>query len=189
MSNFKLVFKYAFKDLGKQKVRSIVGILGVMISVGLLAIVLFLSDSISVTYIDYMAIDAGNADMKISVRHYQNEPEDRSNYFEFNPVIDSIRANFDEIGNFVPRMDLWGNVNISENFESPLLTNQRTSAFISGINFTLENEINFGAFVITLFRLILLPCIVTSKNPLSCSASLQLSCNGDPTYITLVDIH
>ncbi len=147
MSNIKLVFKYAFKDLGKQKVRTVVGIFGVMISVGLLAIVLFLSDSISVTYIDYMAIDAGNADMKISVRHYHNEPEDRSNYFEFNPLIDSIKSNFDKIGNFVPRMDLWGDVNISENFESPLLTNQRTSVFISGINFTLENEINFGAFV------------------------------------------
>ncbi len=147
MSNIKLVFKYAFKDLGKQKVRTIVGIFGVMISVGLLAIVLFLSDSIAVTYIDYMAIDAGNADMKISVRHYHNEPEDRSNYFEFNPLIDSIRSNFDEIGNFVPRMDLWGNINISEGFESSLLTNQRTTVFISGINFTLENEINFGAFV------------------------------------------
>ncbi|MFX1596728.1 MAG: ABC transporter permease, partial [Promethearchaeota archaeon] len=147
MSNIKLVFKYAFKDLGKQKVRTVVGIFGVMISVGLLAIVLFLSDSISVTYIDYMAIDAGNADMKISVRHYHNEPENRSNYFEFNPLIDSIKSNFDKIGNFVPRMDLLGNVNTSENFESPLLTNQRTSVFISGINFTLENEINFGAFV------------------------------------------
>jgi len=147
MSNIKIVFKYAFKDLGKQKVRTIVGIFGVMISVGLLAIVLFLSDSIAVTYVDYMAIDAGNADMKISVRHYQNEPEDRSNYFEFNPLISSIRSNFDEIGNFVPRMDLWGNVNISESIESPFLTNQRTSVFISGINFTLENEINFGAFV------------------------------------------
>ncbi|MGB5909853.1 MAG: ABC transporter permease [Promethearchaeia archaeon] len=147
MSNIKIVFKYAFKDLRKQKVRSVVGIFGVMISVGLLAIVLFLSDSIAITYIDYMAIDAGNADMKISVRHYQNEPEDRSNYFEFNPLIDSIRANFDKIGNFVPRMDLWGNVNISESIDSPLLTNQRTSVFISGINFTLENEINFGAFV------------------------------------------
>jgi cell division protein FtsX len=78
MSNIKIVFKYAFKDLRKQKVRTIVGIFGVMISVGLLAIVLFLSDSIAITYIDYMAIDAGNADMKISVRHYQNEPKERS---------------------------------------------------------------------------------------------------------------
>ena len=50
MLNIKLVFKYAFKDLGKQKVRTIVGIFGVMISVGLLAIVLFLSDYIRYIY-------------------------------------------------------------------------------------------------------------------------------------------
>lgn len=147
MPNIKTVFKYAFKDLGKQKVRTSVGIIGVMISVGLLAIVLFLSDSIAVTYVDYMAIDAGNADMKISVRHYIGEPEDRSDYFEYNPLINTIKTNFKQIGNFIPRMNVWGNTNISESEESPILTNQRTSVLISGINFTLENQINFGAFV------------------------------------------
>ncbi|MFX1495955.1 MAG: ABC transporter permease [Promethearchaeota archaeon] len=147
MPNIKNVFKYAFKDLSKQKVRTSVGIIGVMISVGLLAIVLFLSDSISVTYVDYMAIDAGNADMKITVRHYIGEPEDRSEYFKYNPLISSIKTNFQQIGNYIPRMNLWGNTNISESEESPILTNQRTQVFISGINFTLENQINFGAFV------------------------------------------
>ncbi|MFX1355023.1 MAG: hypothetical protein ACFFGP_13785, partial [Promethearchaeota archaeon] len=147
MPNIKTIFKYAFKDLGKQKVRTTVGIIGVMISVGLLAIVLFLSDSIAVTYVDYMAIDAGNADMKITVRHYNGEPVDRSNYFEFNPLVDSIESNFQQIGNFIPRMNLWGNTNISESKELPTLTNQITTVFISAINFTLENEINFGAFV------------------------------------------
>jgi len=147
MSNIKTIFKYSFKDLGKQKVRTTVGIIGVMISVGLLAIVLFLSDSIAVTYVDYMAIDAGNADMKVNVRHYIGEPEDRSNYFKYNPLVDSIKSTFPQIGNFIPRMNLWGNTNISESKESPNLTNEISSVFIVGINFTLENQKNFGAFV------------------------------------------
>ncbi|MFW9785560.1 MAG: ABC transporter permease, partial [Candidatus Heimdallarchaeota archaeon] len=147
MPKIKTVFKYALKDLGKQKVRTSVGIIGVMISVGLLAIVLFLSDSIAVTYVDYMAIDAGNADMKVTVRHYIGEPKDRSNYFEYNPLVDSIKQDFPQIGNFIPRMNLWGNTNISVSKESPDLTNEISSVFLVGINFTLENQINFGAFV------------------------------------------
>ncbi|MHA1473513.1 MAG: hypothetical protein ACTSQW_10520, partial [Promethearchaeota archaeon] len=70
MSNIKLVFKYAFKDLARHKVRSSLGIIGIMISVGLLALILFLSDSIAVTFVDYLSIDAGQQDLNINVRHY-----------------------------------------------------------------------------------------------------------------------
>ena len=49
MTNIKLAFKYAFKDLLRQRVRTVIGILGIVISIGLLALVMFLSDSISVT--------------------------------------------------------------------------------------------------------------------------------------------
>ena len=87
MGNLRLILNYAAKDLWQQKVKTILGLIGVMISVGLLAIVLFVSDSISISFIDYLAQDAGNQDMVISVRHYNGEPYNRSTYFEFDPII------------------------------------------------------------------------------------------------------
>ncbi|MFX0058833.1 MAG: ABC transporter permease [Candidatus Hodarchaeota archaeon] len=147
MLNIKIIFKYAFKDLSRQKVRSIIGILGIMISVALLSIVLFLSDSISVTFIDYLSIDAGNQDMVISVRHYNGEPEDRSDYFDYVPIIESIQGNVGGVEALIPRMELWGNVNISQGIDTPELTNSRTFVLLSGINFSLENELGFGTFV------------------------------------------
>jgi len=147
MSNVKLVFKYAFKDLSRHKVRSSLGIIGIMISVGLLALILFLSDSIAVTFVDYLSIDAGQQDFNINVRHYNGEPDNRSNYFEFQPLINSIQKNIDEIGGIIPRMGLWGNVNISKGIETQELLNETTGVSISGINFTMENSLNFGSFI------------------------------------------
>ena len=83
MANTILALKYAFKDLGRQKIRTVLGIVGVTISVGLLAIVLFLSDSIAVTFVDYLSVDAGDQDIVVTVRHYNGEPDNRSSYFEF----------------------------------------------------------------------------------------------------------
>ena len=147
MSNIKLIFKYAFKDLARHKVRSSLGIVGIMISVGLLALILFLSDSISVTFIDYLSIDAGQQDMNINVRHYNGEPDNRSNYFEFQPIIETIQNNIDEIGGFIPRMGLWGNVNYSKGTGTHELENRTIGVSISGINFTLENSLKFGSFI------------------------------------------
>ncbi|MEJ2296234.1 MAG: hypothetical protein P8Y23_15910, partial [Candidatus Lokiarchaeota archaeon] len=147
MSNIKLIFKYAFKDLLRQKVRTAIAISGVTISIALLALVLFLSDSISVTFIDYLSIDAGGQDMVISVRHYNNEPANRSDYFEFSSLVQSIRENVDYIKDFIPRMELGGNVNISLGKDTSALSNAREDVLLSGINFTLENSIGFGSFV------------------------------------------
>jgi len=147
MSNIKLVFKYAFKDLSRHKVRSSLGIVGIMISVGLLALVLFLSDSISVTFTDYLSIDAGQQDFNIKVRHYNGEPYNRSNYFEFQPLINTIQNNIDEIGGLVPRMGLWGVVNKSKGVGTQDLENETIGVSISGINFTLENRLKFGSFI------------------------------------------
>lgn len=147
MTQIKIIFKYAFKDLSRQKVRTIVAIIGVMISVALLAIVLFLSDSISVTFIDYLSIDAGNQDMVISVRHYNGEPSNRSSYFDYNPIIESIKETTEDIEHFIPRMELWGEVNVSEGLDTQELTSIQKSVFLSGINFSLENQIGFGSFV------------------------------------------
>ncbi|TFF98453.1 MAG: FtsX-like permease family protein [Promethearchaeota archaeon] len=148
MTNIKLIFKYAFKDLfSKHKVRTILGIVGIMISISLLCLVLFLGDSLSVGFVDYLTTNAGGQDMVISVRHYNGEPENRSNYFAYNPIINDIRAETSGIENFIPRMEVLGKVNISESFESQNLTNEEKSVMISGIDFSHESAIGFGTFI------------------------------------------
>ncbi|MFX0021094.1 MAG: ABC transporter permease [Candidatus Hermodarchaeota archaeon] len=140
MTHIKLVFKYAFQDLKKQKIRTLLAIVGMLISIGLLTVVLFLSDSIAVGYVDYLSIDSGNQDAVISVRHYNDEPETRSSYFDYNPIINTVQNASNLVENFIPRMEIRGYV-------KNLLTDEEESAKISGINFTLENNLNFGSFI------------------------------------------
>ncbi|MHA1257262.1 MAG: hypothetical protein ACTSPS_16855, partial [Promethearchaeota archaeon] len=140
MKNLILAFKYAFKDLTQQKIRTGLGTVGVMISVGLLAIILFLSDSISLSYVNFLARGAGNQDMVITVRHYNGEPENRSTFFLYEEIIDQIEDASDDIDEFIPRMNIEGKVNRSE-------TTIEEEAIISGIDFSLEDDLNFGTFV------------------------------------------
>ncbi len=147
MSSIKIVFKYALKDLVRHKTRTFIGVLGITISIGLLALILFLSDSISVTFIDYLSIDAGQQDFNVSVRHYNGEPDNRSNYFSYQPLIETIRNDIDEVEAFIPRMSLWGNVNYSKGFETQELANRSRGVIISGIDFELENQLQFGSFL------------------------------------------
>ncbi|MFW9820287.1 MAG: hypothetical protein ACFFE5_11815, partial [Candidatus Thorarchaeota archaeon] len=140
MTHIKLVFKYAFQDLSKQKVRTLLAIIGMLISIGLLAVVLFLSDSIAVGYVDYLSIDSGDQDAVISVRHYNGEPVNRSSYFDFKPIINTVQETSNIVENFIPRMEIRGYV-------KNLVTEELEWATISGINFTLENDINFGSFL------------------------------------------
>ncbi len=150
MVKIKLVFKYAFRDLAKQKVRTSMAIIGTLISIGLLAIVLFLSDSIAVSYADYLSADAGGQDILISVRHYNNEPEDRSTFFEYEEIIEQIKDNDkvkDEIDDYLPRMEVKGKLYVSEGFSTDELTEIQKSTLISGIDFSLEEDLNFGTFI------------------------------------------
>ncbi|MGV9173136.1 MAG: FtsX-like permease family protein, partial [Promethearchaeia archaeon] len=147
MTNIKLIFKYAFNDLRRQKVRTILGVLGTAISIGLLAVVLFVSDSVSVSFVDYLAMDAGNQDMSVSVRHYNGEPANRSSYFKYNPIINQVEDATDQIKNYIPRMQIGGHVNISTGFNTQEISNTQEYTTISGINFSLENSINFGYFI------------------------------------------
>ena len=147
MTNIKIVFKYAFKDFVRHKTRTFVGVLGITISIGLLALILFLSDSIAVTFIDYLSIDAGQQDFNVSVRHYNGEPYNRSNYFSYQPVIETIRNDIDEVESFIPRMSLWGEVNYSKGYETQELTNSTRGVIISGIDFELEKQLHFGSFL------------------------------------------
>ncbi|MFX1287295.1 MAG: ABC transporter permease, partial [Promethearchaeota archaeon] len=143
----KLVFKYAFKDLLRHKTRTFVGALGITVSISLLALILFLSDSVSVTFIDYLSIDAGQQDFNIQIRHYNGEPENRSNYYDYNSLINTLQNEVDEIESYIPRMNLWGNINISKGFETQELANEERSVLISGIDFELENQLKFGSFI------------------------------------------
>ncbi len=147
MTNIKLVFKYAFKDLRKQKVRTVLGIFGIMISISLLSIVLFLGDSLSVGFVDYVTTNAGGQDMTISVRHYNGEPENRSNYFHYEPLINEIQAQTSSISHFIPRMEVNGKVNVSKSLESQEVTSQQKDALISGIDLLYEESIGFGIFM------------------------------------------
>jgi len=147
MTNIKIVFKYAFKDFVRHKTRTFIGVLGITVSIGLLALILFLSDSIAVTFVDYLSIDAGQQDFNVSVRHYNGEPYNRSNYFSYQPLIETIRNDVDEIESFIPRMSLWGEVNYSKGFETQELTNSTRGVIISGIDFELENQLQFGSFL------------------------------------------
>jgi ABC-type antimicrobial peptide transport system permease subunit len=140
MTHIKLVFKYAFQDLRKQRLRTILAIIGMLISIGLLAVVLILSDSIAIGYADFLSIDSGNQDAVITVRHYNGEPSNRSSYFEYQPVIDTIQETSNAIGQFIPRMEIEGTV-------KSLLTGEEEWTTISAINFSLENSINFGTFI------------------------------------------
>ncbi|MFX1365281.1 MAG: ABC transporter permease [Promethearchaeota archaeon] len=146
MTHIKLIFKYAFLDLRKQGLRSFLAIIGMLISIGLLTVVLFLSDSISAGYVDYLSIDSGNQDAVISIRHYNEEPENRSSYFDYDPLIQTIQNTTNIVENYIPRLEVLGDLNISEGFHTKNVTKEEIWCTISAINFTLENRINFGNF-------------------------------------------
>ncbi|TFF87233.1 MAG: ABC transporter permease, partial [Promethearchaeota archaeon] len=167
MTNFKLIFKSAFRDLLRQKIRTSIGVLGVTISVALLATVLFLADSISIGFIDYLSIDAGNQDLSISVRHYNGEPINRSSFFLYDSVSSQIKSESNEIGGIFPRMEINGILNTSIDYDTNELTKNQEKAIISGINFSLENRLNFGLFTnpnndlpIELYNLSLYECAI-----------------------------
>ncbi|MHA2324798.1 MAG: ABC transporter permease [Promethearchaeota archaeon] len=146
MAHVKLVLKYAFSDLKKQKIRTILAIIGMLISIGLLTVILFLNDSISSSYVNYLTVDSGNQDAVIRVRHYTGEPDNRSSFFKYEPVIEKIQESTDAIRDLIPRMDVIATVNVSRSFSTTELTGEHEWSVVSGINFTLENNIKFGAF-------------------------------------------
>ncbi|TXT67172.1 MAG: conserved membrane protein of unknown function [Promethearchaeota archaeon] len=144
--HLKLVLKYAFQDLKNQKIRTILGLIGITISIGLLCLVLFLGDSASSTMVDYVASDSGNQDLVISVRHYNEEPENRSNYFSYAPIVARIEWQQPSIEKYIPRMEVDGKVYVSKGFDTQELTTTQKSVLVSGINVAWENMVGFGSF-------------------------------------------
>ena len=84
-------------------------------------------------------MEAGNQDFVLTIRHYNGEPDNRSDYFDFSPIIETIEETTSEIEKYIPRMEVSGSLNVSG-------TEIRKIATISGINFSLEDQYNFGAF-------------------------------------------
>ncbi len=147
MSRLKLILKYSFKDLSNQRGRTILGILGVMLSVSLLCIVLFVSDTVSVSFVDYLSRESGDQDMIIRVRHYNGEPVNRSSYFDFQEIIDKIDSVTDIVDQYIPRIEITGVVNISKSKDTNELTNIQDRSTVSGIDFAREKDLNYGTFL------------------------------------------
>jgi len=79
--------------------------------------------------------------------HFTGEPEDRSSYFEFDRIINTIKNVSTRIKNNIPRMDISGTVNVSKGFNTTELTGEEEWSVISAVNFSLENDIKFGSFI------------------------------------------
>lgn len=134
--------KYAFGDLKKSRTRSILGILGVSISVFLLTSVSILTDTISSGFVDYMATDSGNLDLRVSVRRLPTDPRNRTKYFNPYPLMEEIRQNVTGIDKILPRWDDW--VNYSRPSDTSLSTHW---AKVYAYNSTYENELGWGSYV------------------------------------------
>ena len=77
------VIAYAFKDLKSQKVRTILGVFGISVSIFLLSTVSFLTDSVSASYVDFLTVDSGNIDIDISRRYLTEDQINVPEYFIF----------------------------------------------------------------------------------------------------------
>ncbi len=141
----EFLWRYAFKDLFRKKTRNILGILGVFVSLFLLTTVSFITDSISYSYIDFLTADSGGQDIVLTARHYYGEPENRSEYFEYAPIIDKIQNNQDvasDIEHFIPRTNFWAAINGSiANLGDHFLWHD-----LSILDIKAEEAIKFGQF-------------------------------------------
>ena len=116
------LYSYAFKDLFRQKTRTLLGILGIAVSLFLLTSVSFITDSVSYGFIDFLTADCGDQDLRLTVRHYSGEEENRSNYFDYPSIESEIRGEFEEIEHFLPRTTLWGRTNGSISSNTPRIS-------------------------------------------------------------------
>ncbi|MFX1500053.1 MAG: ABC transporter permease, partial [Promethearchaeota archaeon] len=67
-------------------------------------------------------------------------------YFNYDPLIQTIQHTTNIVENYIPRLEVLGDINISEGFHTNNVTKEEIWCTISAINFTLENRINFGNF-------------------------------------------
>ncbi len=136
------LLSYAFKDLWRQKVRTIFGILGISISILLLSTVSIAMDSLSSSFADYLTSESANQDITLEVRHYYGEPSNRTDYFNYNPVMAELQQNLTEIEHYLPRATFWGAT--LGNPDSPIDEENRYGFRLSALNISYEQSIEFG---------------------------------------------
>ncbi len=140
MNNF--LWKYAFKDLFRQKTRSYLGIFGITVSLFLLTTVSFATDSVSYSFINYLTSDSANQDMILRSRSNHNGNENSSEFFDFQEIENHLLTNFSEIDYILPR----------SYFEGYTWKLNQTSATdfkyyeLWALNLTYEEQINYGKF-------------------------------------------
>jgi len=136
------LWSYAFRDLFRQKTRTILGIVGVSVSLFLLTTVSFITDTISYSYINYVTADSGNQDMVFSIRHYATEPPNRTSFFPYEEISEKIRNATDQIEHFIPRLQANGS---RVEYLDPNMTISSSASFCA-LNFSYEDQIGFGRF-------------------------------------------
>jgi ABC-type antimicrobial peptide transport system permease subunit len=130
---------YALKDLKNQKLKTIMGIVGVSVSVFLLATVSMLTDTVSANYVDFLTIDSGNIDIDIHRRWLAGGQQNAEEYFNYAEMIETIidETGGGDIGAYIPRVVEVYSINVSN-------SNQIEWFYFVGLNVSFEKEINFG---------------------------------------------
>ena len=139
------LWRYAFKDLRRQKVRTILGVGGVAVSIFLLTTVSFLTDSISNSFVDLLTTESGNQDIVITARHYPGEPENYSTYFDPMGPINQLKANVSEIGDFISRWEVSSSIMVKGSDTSEDGARYLRSTF-DAIDPLSEQQNGFGSF-------------------------------------------
>ncbi|MHA1792760.1 MAG: ABC transporter permease [Promethearchaeota archaeon] len=131
---------YSFRDLKKQKVRTFFGVAGIAVSILLMQVVGVLTDSLSFSYLDSAATNAGAADMIItsnldfsgSINPYMNQT-----------YVQDVLDDIEEIKSVFPRLLLFAIADIKD--PGP---NEASNKSISlyGLNVSGEDENGLGFF-------------------------------------------
>ena len=106
---------YALKDLKNQKLKTIMGIIGVSVSVFLLATVSMLTDTVSANYVDFLTVDSGNIDIDIHRRWLAGGQQNVEEYFNYAEMIETIidETGGGDIGDYIPRVVEVYSINVS----------------------------------------------------------------------------
>jgi len=134
------LIRYAFKDLFRQKTRTFLGVFGIGISIFLLTTVSFGTDTISYSFVDFITLDAGNHDLVLEARSHYGQPENWTDYFDYEDIIQEITQNTSEIEYFLARseFDSW------VNFDDPELSS--SYAEMTALDVAFEESIQFGEY-------------------------------------------
>ncbi|MBD3188257.1 FtsX-like permease family protein [Candidatus Bathyarchaeota archaeon] len=128
---------YAFRDLGKQRTRTILGIIGISVSIFLLTVVGMLGDSIAYAYVDYASQEEGKIDFEL-----------RGGYIDYAGVESEITADTDLnniLGDFLPRSDR-GSYNQYVRQVKNYANNKTSRVYSIGVDIQKEQAAYQGAF-------------------------------------------